>query len=105
MKTGDKATLFMKKALLANAGMDEKKYICEVLRYEANRECIYLVLENDLLPAISLDAVYECRIHEQEKDIACTGRIRERYYNAEGKILEFEIENGLYKINLKSVDK
>ena len=105
MKTGEKAALIMKKALLANVGLDEKTYLCEVLRYDSKKQCIYLVLENDLLPAISLDAIYECGIREQEDTIVCTGRVKERYYNASGKILEFEIENGFYKINLKSVDK
>ena len=105
MKTGDKAVLNMKKTLLVNTVPDEKNYLCEVLRYEPKQECIYLVLENDLLPAVSLDAVYECRIQEQKDTLICTGRIKERYYNAYGKILKLEIENGFYKINLKSVDK
>ena len=105
MKTGDKVVLTMKKILLANAELDEKNYLCEILRYEPKRECIYLVLENDLLSAISLDAVYECRIHEGEEARVCTGRIKERFYNEYGKILQLEIENGFYKISLKSVDK
>ena len=105
MKTGDKAVLTMKKVLLANTELDEKNYLCKVLRYEPKQECIYLVLENDLLPAVSLDALYECRIQESEKVLICTGRIKERFYNEYGKILELEIENGFYKISLKSVDK
>ena len=105
MKTGDKAVLTMKKVLLANTELDEKNYLCKVLRYEPKQECIYLVLENDLLPALSLDAIYECSIEETEDCIVCTGRIRERYINEFGNILKFEIENGFYKISLKSVDK
>lgn len=105
MKTGDKAVLTMKKVLLANTKLDEKNYLCQVLRYEPKRECIYLVLENDLLPAISLDAVYECRIQDGEEVRICTGRIKERFYNEYGKIVQLEIENGFYKISLKSVDK
>ena len=105
MKTGDKATLSMKKTLSASEALDEKLYLCEVSRYEPKQQCIYLVLENDLLPALSLDAIYECSIEETEDCIVCTGRIRERYINEFGNILKFEIENGFYKISLKSVDK
>ena len=105
MKTGDKAKLIMKKALNENIKMDEKVYLCRVLKYETKQECIYLVLENDSLPAISLDAIYECQIQEMKSALVCTGRIRERFYNEFGKILQFEIENGFYKINVKSVDK
>lgn len=96
MKTGDKAVLNMRKILLANTELDEKNYLCQVLRYEPKQECIYLVLENDLLPAISLDAVYECKIWEHEDTLVCTGRIKERFYNEFGKILQLEIENGFY---------
>ena len=84
MKTGDKVVLTMTKALLANKQLDEKNYLCEVLRYEPKGECIYLVLENDLLSAISLDAVYECKIAEGEEERVCTGRIKERFYNEYG---------------------
>ena len=105
MKIGDKATLIMKKALRENGAMDEKVYLCRVLRYETKQECIYLVLENDLLPAVSLDAIYECQIKEMKSALVCTGRIKERFYNEFGKILQFEIENGFYKISVKSVDK
>ena len=105
MKTGDKVVLTMRKTLLANEQLDEKNYLCEVLRYEPKKECIYLVLENDLLPTISLDAVYECQIQQNEETRICTGRIKERFYNECGKILQLEIENGFYKISVKSVDK
>jgi len=105
MKQGSVATLWMKKALGATAVLDDKIYDCKVLLYDGKQECIYLVLENDLLPAISLDGIYECRVNQAEEQVLCTGRVRERYENQFGKILKFEIENGFYKINLKSVDK
>ena len=105
MKTGDAVVLIMKKMLSTGKGLDEKKYACKVVQYDAKREAIFLSLENDELPAISLDAVYECNIKEAQEVIACTGRIGERYCNQHGKILKLEINNGFYKINLKSVDK
>ena len=95
----------MKKVLNANGVVDEKSYDCTVFGYDAKQECIYLVLESDKLPTISLDAIYECRIDEGESLALCTGRVKERYENLWGKTLRFQIENGFYKINLKSVDK
>ena len=105
MKRGTDAKIKMKKNLCKDVAMDQKVYFCKVLSYDAKQECIFLVLENDLLPALSLDAIYECIIEETEDRIVCTGRIRERYANEFGNILKFEIENGFYKISLKSVDK
>ena len=105
MTVGKKAMLMMKKALIPDVMLDEKIYLASVFRYDAKQECLYLVLENDLLPAISLDAIYECRMQNSENDVCCTGRIKERFGNENGQILKLEIENGFYKINLKSVDK
>ena len=105
MKLGNNAVLIMKKPLCANTVLDEKAYLCKVLRHDVKQDCIYLVLENDLLPVISLDAIYEYRIQEDENVVVCTGRVKERFYNEFGKNIKFEIENGFYKISVKSVDK
>lgn len=105
MMKGNPAELIMKKTLCASAELDKKTYFCNVLRYDAREECIYLVLENTLLPDISLDAIYECIVYTSENKVICTGRVRERYNNEFGQILKFEIEKGFYKISLKSVDK
>ena len=105
MKKGDAVVLIMKKMLFAGENLDEKKYACKVFQYDTKREVIFLELENDDLPAISLDAIYECNIKEDNHLTVCTGRIGERYHNQHGKIIKLEINNGFYKINLKSVDK
>lgn len=105
MKQGNRAILRMKKNLCAGGALDEKIFFCSVLMYDSKRECIYLVLEDEMLTKISLDAIYECQITTSEYTEICTGRVRERYYNEFGKILQFEIKNGFYKNNVKSVDK
>ena len=105
MKQGNPAELTMKKTLITSVGLDKKTYFCNVLRYDAKGECIYLVLENNLLTDISLDAIYECTVYTAEHKVICTGRVKERYNNEFGQILKFEIEKGFYKISLKSVDK
>lgn len=106
MRSGNKAELNMRKPLCKGVDMDQKTYLCSILRYDLAKECIYLVLENDSLKEISLDAIYECMIKETEKEtIMCTGRVIERFHEEKGKIIKFKIENGFYKINVKSVDK
>ena len=106
MKKGSKAELLMQKMLHADMEVSQKKYFCEILMYDMEQECIYLVLEDDLLSTVSLDAIFECKIKDAEEgQICCTGRVKERYIDENGQILKFKIENGFYKINIKSVDK
>ena len=105
MKYGDKAELCMKKTILMEGIKDTKKIGCSVLKYDSKEECIYLVLENDALQNISLDGVYECKLSTQNELTSCVGTVKERFYNEYGKILKFQIKNGFYKINVKSVDK
>lgn len=105
MKYGDKAKLCMKKSILMDGKMDSKIFSCRVLTYEQKEECVYLVLQNDLLQNVSLDSIYECEIETQSESISCTGTVKERFYNEYGKILKLQIKNGFYKISVKSVDK
>ncbi|MBQ8803424.1 MAG: hypothetical protein IJZ53_07325 [Tyzzerella sp.] len=105
MKKGDYAELKMKKVLHVSGVMDGSVHACHVLRYDENRECLYFSLQSGELSDLSLDAIYECKIRSSEAQTNCSGRIKERYCGAEGKTIKFQIENGFYKINLKSVDK
>lgn len=105
MRQGDLVELMMKKTLCANMEKDEKSYICKILRYDSKCECIYLVLENASITEVTLDAIYDCIIKIGQENVTCTGRIKERYNDEYGQILKFEIENGFYKISVKSVDK
>ena len=113
MKQGSCVELTVKKILRAGTTLDQKTYLCSILMYDTRQECIYLVLENGSLPEISLDVIYECVIdqtkeknsQDQSHKLVCTGRVRERYYDEHGQILKLQIENGFYKINIKSVDK
>lgn len=105
MKQGNRAQLIMKKNLCTDMNVDNKIYFCQIIRYDEKQECIYLVLEKEALTDISLDAIYECSIDSTEDVTVCTGRVRERYNDTFGQVLKFEIKNGFYKINVKSVDK
>lgn len=97
--------LEMKKMLLTDGILEPKIFHGHVWRYGKEEECLYLQLEDENLSAISLDAVYECRVQEGRQMFTATGKVRERYCNEAGEILEFRIQNGFYKNNIKSVDK
>lgn len=99
------AQLRMRKMLCTGGSLDETIYRCSVLDYDEKNEKLYLVLEEGDLAFLSLEAVYECRIMEENICISATGRIQERYCCEEGKIVKIAIENGFYKNNIKSVDK
>lgn len=101
MRQGDIAELKMQKVLCERHRMDENVYTCDVLRYDAQEECIVLLLKEDKLTAISLDAVYRCEVKRDGTCMWCTGRICKRYCDAQGKILKLRVENGFYKINIK----
>lgn len=105
MRKGDYAEIEMKKILCAGGSVDKNVYECSFLKYNMQEECIYLVLQSGTLEQLSLDAIYQCEIRTEKERIDCTGRIKERYSNETGKIIKFQVENGFYKINLKSVDK
>ena len=84
MYEGKKAELEMKKAILAG-GYWNQSIQCKILAYHAEEERVYLLLEDDSLADIVLDAVYECRIETGTTWHGSEGRIKERYYNEHGK--------------------
>lgn len=105
MRKGDLAELRVKKVLISGNVPEELMHICKVLYLNEKEECLYLLLEESNLEELSLDSIYECNIKSKEMITKCTGRIKERYICSEGKVIKIQIENGFYKINIKSVDK
>ncbi len=101
MKKGDRVTLCIKKMLQTGAVADEKQYLCQVLQYDDKRETISLLQNTGKMTDLSLDAIYACVIETENEQLECTGRIEERYHGEKGKTVQFKIENGFYKINLK----
>lgn len=100
MYEGCPADVQMIRTILLDGYQDNTVYHCQIIRYEEERECIYLILEDAELPSMSLDAVYECKIAEPEGITVCQGMIMQRYIDRRGNIIEFKIENGFYKNNL-----
>lgn len=105
MQERKQAMLTMKKTLRVGNKVDTRTYICNMASYDKKTESLYLLLMEGELAAISLDAIYECKLKEAEYDIVASGRIEERYRCEIGNIIKMKIENGFYKNNIKSVDK
>ena len=101
MNRGECVELKMEKILCLNGVKEDMVHACTVLRYDENQECIYLLLQGGELTELSLDAIYTCKILGEDMQTECDGRIQARYCSEAGKILEFKIKNGFYKINLK----
>lgn len=101
MKQGDCVKLRIKKVLSKETSLDANEYVCSVLAYDMNAECIYLILKNAKLTDILLDAIYECQIEDEKYWKKSMGRVQQRYKNAYGNILEFRVKDGFYKINIK----
>ena len=105
MKKVDRVEIKMQKTLCLGMTLDDTVYVCDYLRYDSRKECLYLLVDSAELTDFSLDAIYFCEMQSGDEVLQCTGRIKERYQQSAGKILKIEIENGFYKINIKSVDK
>jgi hypothetical protein len=80
---------------------DGKVYDCKVHRFVKVEENLDLILERGNLQDITLDGIYACRIDGEGESLLCTGRIRNRYNSAQGKMLEFHVVDGFYKNNQK----
>ena len=104
MRKGDLAKLTFSKVLCKREKKKEITHACVVSKYDEKQECIFLKVEDaSRLEDVSLDAIYLCEIQDADCITACTGRVKERYRSAEGNVLRFQIENGFYKINIKSL--
>ena len=105
MKQGDKARLKVKKHLRKEFMKSYGDLDATVWKYDSKEGCMYLILNQDELPSVSLDIIYGCEILSEGEKLTFTGRVKERYYNELGKVLKVEIENGFYKISINAVDK
>lgn len=90
------ATMQMIRMILKDGYFDDIPYPCTVIRYNEEEGCIYLLTE-EKLSSFSLDGIYECRIETEKGVTACTGILRERYWNKLGNVMKFRIQNGFYK--------
>ena len=101
MNKGNAVKLIMTQPLSVGQMLDEKVYVCELVSYDRQQEMVFLILNEGELKELSLDAIYECHIFAEEAMCQCTGRIVERFHDAEGKKVNLRVKNGFYKINIK----
>ena len=101
MKQGNITKLTMIKPLCVGQKLDEKSYVCELLSYDKQQEMISVILKEEELIKLSLDAIYECQIFAEDAVFSCTGKIVERFRDKEGNNVKLQVKNGFYKINIK----
>ena len=99
MRIGNDVELQMKKPLKKGLQADDTVYACKLLAYDAKEERACLLLCNAKLTDITLDAIYECAVRDTEETRRFRGRVKERYNNPYGAVLEIKIENGFWLTN------
>ncbi|MGO5051196.1 hypothetical protein ACTQ6A_01575 [Lachnospiraceae bacterium LCP25S3_G4] len=97
MYEGCKVELQMEQVVLLGEKMDDTVYTCDIVEYNQEEERIFLLLKNNALIDLSLDAKYKCYIFSEEQKLICLGMVKSRYQSAIGNMIEFQIENGFYK--------
>ena len=101
MYTKKTANLKMQKPLVKSLELDSNIYQCEVLNHDESNEKLLLRLKGIDIQRLMLNAIYECQILLEDKEVTCTGIIKERFLDERGYILNFGIEAGFYEINIK----
>ncbi len=96
MYEGNPVDLQMKKMISAEGIFDDESHCCQVFKYDLEEDYIYLLLKEDDLRKISLDAKYECYISTRSELLNCSGVVVERYQCEHGKMLKFKIKDGFY---------
>lgn len=104
MYEGNLVTLELEKTL-DGAEVQKKTHECNVIEFDENKDRLTLLLRSGDLQELCLSAKYKCCIQNGDTGLLCSGEVSRRYRGEKGNIVEFYIENGFYKINIKSVDK
>lgn len=105
IQAGNMAKIQIEKVLRMQDKINENEYDCQVLEYNEKEERLTFLLRSGSLEQLNLDAVYQCQIQQNNDYYVCQGVIRERFLDERGNVFVVSIDNGFYKINLKSVDK
>lgn len=98
MYEGNPVDLQMEKLISADGIFDDSTRKCKVSKYDVEEDYIYLVLSEDELTAISLDAKYRCYISTRTETFCCSGVVKERYRSDDSNMLKFRIEDGFYNV-------
>ena len=97
MYEGSPVELQMNKVVSVEGIYDDATHQCQVYKYDAEEDYIYLLLKENDLTAISLDAKYQCYISTKKEVLSCSGFIKERYQCQYGNMMIFKISDGFSK--------
>ena len=97
MYEGNPADLKMEKGYSSDGIFDDVIHKCQVYKYDADEDYMFLVLKEGSLTEISLDAYYQCYVATRKGLINCSGTIKERYQCQYGNFVVFKISDGFYR--------
>ena len=100
MYEGSPADLRMEKSFSSDDVFDDGIHKCQVYKYDAEEDHIFLVLKEGNLTDISLDAFYQCYIATRKGLINCKGTVKDRYQCQYGNFVVLKISDGFYRVNL-----
>ena len=98
MYEGNPCDLKMETNCSSDGLFDEVIHKCQVYKYDAEEDYMFLALKEGELTDISLDAVYQCYISTRKELINCSGMVKERYQCKYGNFVVFKITDGFYQM-------
>ena len=98
MYEGNPCDLKIEKNYLSDSMFDDVLHKCQVYKYDAEEDYMFLALKEGALTDVSLDAVYQCYIATRKELINCSGTIKERYQCKYGDFIVFKISDGFYNV-------
>lgn len=101
MYEGNSVIMQMRRPISEECQLDESTYHGKIIKYDNHEERIHIAVQTEHVEELSLDAVYECIMIAKEEQFSCDGMMKERYKNENGDMVEFLVDNGFYKINIK----
>lgn len=97
MYEGNPCDLQIENSYSSDGMFDEVVHKCQIYKYDAEEDYMFLVLKEGELTEISLDAIYQCYISTRKELINCSGTVKERYQCKYGNFIVFKISDGFYK--------
>lgn len=99
MYEGNPVDLQMEKVISADVIFDDATHHCQVFKYDMEEDYMYLLLKENDLTVLCLDARYRCYISTNKELLYCTGAVRERFQCEDGNMILFKIKNGFYNVS------
>ncbi len=98
MLEGSEINLQMIQMLLKGRELDEQVIEASILTGSFHEGNLQILIDDEQLSKISLDAKYQCTIKMENENLRCEGVITDRFQGECGSTITFRIENGFYKL-------